>query len=303
VPVPPVRPVRLRKRVFRGTWAVEQGLLTPAQLRSSAWRRLRRDVYADAQIQVTHRLLAIGASLVMPPSAVFGGLTAAVLWGAVDLATAADPVEVVVPPGQRWTPGPGITVRSVDPGSDLVGSPRWLRRTSRVRTCLDLARQGSLDESVVLLDRLVAAGVAALSDVRAAAEVLPPGRGSRQIRQVAALADGRAESPPETRVRLLLHRSSLPAPIAQYVVRHHGRFVARVDFAWPEHQLALEYDGLWHGEKEQFQRDRRRLNALLAAGWRVIFVTAADLRRPDLLLRRIAAALADRQFGSVAASR
>jgi very-short-patch-repair endonuclease len=69
-------------------------------------------------------------------------------------------------------------------------------------------------------------------------------------------------------------------------------FVARVDFAWPERRLALEYDGLWHGGAGQFIRDRERLDRLREAGWQVVFVTAADLRDPDRLLARIAAALA-----------
>jgi very-short-patch-repair endonuclease len=56
--------------------------------------------------------------------------------------------------------------------------------------------------------------------------------------------------------------------------------------------VALEYDGLWHAEPGQFAQDRERLNRLTAAGWRVVFVTAADLRRPEQLLARIAAALA-----------
>ncbi|WP_091537431.1 endonuclease domain-containing protein [Modestobacter sp. DSM 44400] len=67
--------------------------------------------------------------------------------------------------------------------------------------------------------------------------------------------------------------------------------MARVDFAWPEHRLAVAYDGLWHGEPGQFAADRERLNRLLAAGWRVLFVTAADLRTPDRLIARIAAEL------------
>jgi very-short-patch-repair endonuclease len=79
--------------------------------------------------------------------------------------------------------------------------------------------------------------------------------------------------------------------VAQFTVRHEGRFVARVDFAWPEHKLALEYDGLWHGEPGQFAKDRQRLNKLRAAGWQVIHVTAADLRDPRRLLRLIADAL------------
>jgi hypothetical protein len=130
-----------------------------------------------------------------------------------------------------------------------------------------------------------------VDELRAAAAVAP-GRDCRRIRHAAELADGLAESPQETRVRLLLHRSPLPDPVAQFTVRDGGRRVARVDFAWPEHRLALEYDGAWHGEPGQFRRDRDRLNRLTAAGWRVIFVTAADLRSPDALLRRIAQALA-----------
>jgi G:T-mismatch repair DNA endonuclease (very short patch repair protein) len=48
---------------------------------------------------------------------------------------------------------------------------------------------------------------------------------------------------------------------------------------------------MWHAEAGQFARDRRRLNRLQAAGWRVVFVTAADLRRPEELIARIAEAL------------
>jgi hypothetical protein len=282
---------------------VENGILTPAQLRSAAWQRLRRDVYADARLAPSHRLQVVGVSLVMPGSAVFGGLTAATLWGATELTTAGDDVEVVVPPGVRWTPGPGVRVRTAELGEDVVPDRPHLRRTARVRTAVDLIRRGVLDDAVVLLDRLVAARVVELPAVRAALDQLLPGRGTRLARQVAVLADGLAGSPQETRVRLLLHRSPLPRPVAQHVVRRDGRFVARVDFAWPEHRLALEYDGLWHGEPGQFQRDRRRLNALLAAGWRVVFVTAADLHHPERLLRRIAEALFGSEIGSAAASR
>ena len=93
-------------------------------------------------------------------------------------------------------------------------------------------------------------------------------------------------------MRLLLGRSPLPAPIAQFRVRDGPRFVARVDFGWPAQRVALEYDGLWHAEPGRFARDRQRLNRLQAAGWRVVFATAADLHGPGPLLARIAAALA-----------
>lgn len=84
----------------------------------------------------------------------------------------------------------------------------------------------------------------------------------------------------------------MPAPVPQFAVRVDGRFVARVDLAWPDLRVAVEYDGVWHAEPGRFARDRRRLNRLQAAGWRVVFVTAEDLRRPDELVARVAGALA-----------
>jgi very-short-patch-repair endonuclease len=268
-------------------------VLTEPQLRSRAWRRLRRDVYADAELPVDHRLLARGVSLVMPPSAALGGATAAVLHGLTDLASAADPVEVVVPPGTRWTPGPGAWVRSAPLDGDVVRDGPWLRWTAPVRTAVDLVRRDGTDESVVLLDRLVAARLVDLAEVRAAVAALPAGgRGNAAARRAVLLADGLAESPPETRLRLLLHRSDLPRPVAQFQVRVDGRFVARVDFAWPDRRLAVEYDGAWHGDPEQLPKDRRRLNRLTAAGWRTHFVTKEDMRRPDDVLAGVAAALA-----------
>jgi G:T-mismatch repair DNA endonuclease (very short patch repair protein) len=48
---------------------------------------------------------------------------------------------------------------------------------------------------------------------------------------------------------------------------------------------------VWHAEPGQFAKDRARLNRLQAAGWRVVFVTASDLRDPVGLVSRIAEAL------------
>jgi very-short-patch-repair endonuclease len=72
---------------------------------------------------------------------------------------------------------------------------------------------------------------------------------------------------------------------------HGTRFVARVDFAWPDRKVAVEYDGLWHAEDGQFAKDRQRLNQLQAEGWRIVFVTAGDMYRPEEVIARIAAAL------------
>ena len=273
--------------MFRGSRAVETGLLTPAQLRSSAWRRVRHDVYAPAELPVDHLLLTRAVGLVAPPEAVFGGLTAVVLWGGAEFASVDDPVEVVVPPGIRWQPGGGVAVRTAQVNGDVVTSRAGLRWTSRVRTAVDLIRRGELDDGVVLLDRLVNKGIVPLEPVRDAVTALPRCRGSKLAREIALLADGWAESPPETRLRLLMLRAGLPTPVAQFRVFDDDGFVARVDLAYPELKIAIEYDGAWHGQAGQLTKDRARLNRLFEAGWRVVFVTAADMHDPEALIRRI----------------
>jgi very-short-patch-repair endonuclease len=159
-------------------------------------------------------------------------------------------------------------------------------------TAVDLGRAPRpVEESVALVDALVGCGAAELDAVRVEAAAAT-GPGCRRARRVVALADGLAGSPQETRLRLFLHASRLPRPVAQHTVRDaEGRFVARVDFAWPDLRVAVEYEGRWHGELQQVAPDRARLNRLTAAGWRVVFVTAEDLREPDRLLARIAAVL------------
>ena len=211
------------------------------------------------------------------------------LWG-VDLAGAADDVEVTVPAASHPSRVRGLRVRR----ADIPRAHRWRRRGLPVSTggatALRLAGLLDVDSAVVAVDQLCAAGAVDLATVRALAKAAR-GPGSARAREVSALADGLAASPQETRLRLLIARSHVSMPVAQYPVRHGGRLVARVDFAWPERKIALEYDGLWHGEPGQFAKDRRRLNLLREAGWQVIFVTAADMHDPELLLTRIAAAI------------
>jgi hypothetical protein len=274
--------------VFRGSWAVASGLLTWRQLRGRTWRRLLHDVYVHAEVPVTHRLRVEAACLLLP-DAIATGRSAAVLWG-VELAGPADAVEVTLPPSAGPRRLPGITVRR----ATIPPEHRWHRSgvpvTTPEATAVRLAVALAGDDAVVAVDRMVASGIVDLAPVRALASVTR-GPGSARARAVCALADGLAGSPQETRLRLLMARARLPPPVAQYVVLHEGRFVARVDFGWPDRRVAVEYDGLWHAGDGQFAKDRRRLNRLRAAGWTVVFVTAAQLHRPEELVAEIAAAL------------
>src|SRR3712207_6275574 len=103
-------PEELRRAVFRGSWAVRRGLLTPDELRGPAWMALFRDVYVGAHRPVTHALRARAAAGVLRPGAVVTGRSAAVLWG-LDLATADDDVELTLTPGAHPMRMPGIRAR------------------------------------------------------------------------------------------------------------------------------------------------------------------------------------------------
>ena len=82
------------------------------------------------------------------------------------------------------------------------------------------------------------------------------------------------DSAPEARVARLLVRAGLPRPEQQHPVRAGGR-TYRLDLAYPQAQLAIEYDGWdFHSTREAFDRDRARANDLELAGWRILRFTS-----------------------------
>ncbi len=86
-------------------------------------------------------------------------------------------------------------------------------------------------------------------------------------------------SPLETRFFQLVRRSSLPMPVCQHVIRNGSRFVARVDFAFPEAKLAVECQSKsWHSSKDAREADLARLAKLSDLGWTVEFVTDEEMR-------------------------
>lgn len=287
----PHRPPALRGAVFRKRDVLASGLLTTDALRSSAWRRLFQGVYADADLPDTFGVRVRGARLALPDFAVFSGRTAAFLHGATELADLRTPVEVTVPAGTRCGAVAGIRVRRALLTAPEVVSVRGWRCTTPARTAWDVARWEALPDAVAAVDVLLARAVVGKAEL--GEEVgRRSGRGVRKAQTVVDLADARAESQPESRLRVLLALAGMPA-VPQHTVRDaSGEFVARVDLAYPELRIAIEYDGAWHGEAGQLSRDRRRHNRLVAAGWTVFYVTAADMRDPAGLLARIRAWLA-----------
>ena len=109
-----------------------------------------------------------------------------------------------------------------------------------------------------------------------------------------SLADAGAESPQETRLRLLLVRSGLPRPVTQIPVTNDwGHVARRIDMGWPEWMVGAEYDGEHHWtDPARHAEDIERLEFLAARGWMIVRVSARQLRyQSALVVERVRTAL------------
>jgi hypothetical protein len=291
MPTTPYRPINLQWQLFRGSQALDEGLLTPNQLRSSAWRRPLRDVYADSRLEPDHGLSCHAAALLMPPSAVLSGPSAAWLHGVEAAVGADDAVHVSVPPGTGFGPVNGLVVHSVELPAGEVTTQIGLRCTTASRTVWDLARWFELVKAVPVLDAMLGRGLVTPVELRLSLAAREGMRGWRRAAAAFDLADGRAQSPPESVIRVRLVRAGLPRPEPQHPIAMRG-LTLHPDLAWPDFHVALEYDGSHHAEPDALDLDRRRLNLLVGAGWVVLHATRQHLGHGfDQLRRDVEAAL------------
>ncbi|MEO3742195.1 DUF559 domain-containing protein [Plantactinospora sp. B5E13] len=319
MPRAPHVPRELAFLPFSADRAITAGLLTRRMLRSSCWRRLLPDVYVheDGYRPDDHRMWCDAVALTLPPGAALAGPSAAYLWG-VDLLPRQSPVFVVLPEAARPRHRDRIVVAHHRLAPDDVTRFAGLPVTTGVRTAFDLGRSafaGSVrrtdgvatdpdadrsegrTRALVAVDALLNRRVVRLSDLAAYLAAHPRRPGTAQLRELLPLAEPLSESPMETRLRLVLYDAGLPSPTAQHEVYDaRGRFLARVDLAYPRLRIALEYEGDHHRERAHFRRDVARLNALRAAGWLVLRFTADDvLRSPGRVVRQVAQALSERR--------
>jgi hypothetical protein len=277
--------------VFRGSVAVAAGLVSPGELRGPRYNRLLPDVYAPAALPVDLVLRSRAAYLWAGGSGVLTGYSAAELLGA-ECAPKDAPAELAVPGAHpRWPAGVRVSRAVLAP--DEYRTYREVRLTTPLRTAYDLARRADLTEAVVAVDALCREFGMKPAEVLEFAGRHPGSRGCAQLPDVVALADPRAESPMETRLRLLLVRAGLPVPLTQYpVLDRGGHVLAWVDLAYPSHLIAIEYEGADHFAAERVLRDAHRGTRLTDLGWRVYRYFARDLyRHPHRIVAEISRGL------------
>lgn len=281
-------------RPFRTRDAAQAGAPTRGMLAGPAFRSVFRGTHVAAGVDVDLLVRAHAAGLLVE-DAVVGGYAAAAVLGA-DCAPRDAAVELVVG-RRRLRPRPGLSLRQDVLRPDEVVVVDGLAVTSPVRSAYDLVRALGFVEGVVALDALARVGAFAPEAVLDHPGTRARPRGHRRLPPAVAASNPRAQSPPETRLRLVLVAHGVPCPELQYPVTGVPvAWVPHVDMAWPECKVAVEYQGDQpRTDPEQWRRDQERWALLAAAGWLVIPATWEDLyRRPGTFAARVRTALAAR---------
>jgi hypothetical protein len=276
--------------VFIASHAIADGAITRKQLRLLGYRRLVQGVYADPGLGLDHRLRCTGVALLLPRGTAIGGHSAAA-WHGAPFAGTNDPVTVLRTADVRWAGPRGVRVHRTVLAPDDVIVVDDVPVSSPLRTAWDLAALEPVGTAVAALDAMVRAGSVSLDALTTRVVGSAGEWGITRVRRALGLVDPRAESPPESKVRVALVLAGL-TPVPQFHVLHRGEFLAKVDFAWPEAKLVVEYEGAHHFDAERIIEDDRRYAALTAAGWRVIRLHAPDLRNLDDVVQQIRDALA-----------
>lgn len=276
---------------------IAEGLLTRNDLRRR-YVKLHRNVYARRDVELTALDHAEAAWLWSNRDAVLVGSSAAAMLGTKWL-SADDPAEV----GRTRYPSPnGIIVRSGAIADDEICTVSGIPCTTPARTAYDIGRRlRPLERAIVQIDALLNATRVSPSAVEEIASRYRGARGIRDLRAALDLVDAGAESPQETRLRLLLVQSGLPRPVTQIPVRNdRGRVVRRIDMGWPQWMVGAEYDGEQHfTNPDAYAEDIERLEFLASRGWTIVRVSSRQLRwdRPKIVARVSKALEASRHYG------
>jgi hypothetical protein len=316
----------------RDAWAQARGLaegqdwlVTADQLRAlnlspsevSTWLRrgegfaLLRGVYlCDPQMyeQVPEKVWWRAALLRHGPRSVLVGRTGARALGVEGL-PASDPVlEVAVvggvprarttsrPPGGDG-PGQHVVVRQLPVREEQVSVVGGLRVRNVQQTIVDAALQLDRAHALCALDSVLFRELVDREQLDAAVLAAGHRRGCSQLRVMAGLADGRAQSPLESRLRLACVDGDLTPDDLQYEVTvPPGIVVAVGDLAWfrvRKRPLLAEGDGEYvHGLPPAVFRDRRRGNTLVTRACDTVRFTWSDALRPAYVQYVVRGALA-----------
>ena len=239
------------------------------------------ETHADRRTLALARIAGTARRLRAP--VVFSHVSAALLWGLPLWRTPAQ-VHLVHPSRASARSDATVVRHTAHLDDDDVRIVAGVRVTSLERTLVDCAALLEPVARLVVADAALAAG-ADPEDVARRAHDARRTRHAVRLRAVVEHADAGAESPLESASRFVVLRDGLPRPQTQ--VRVQTRLGAVwSDWGWEEFSLLAEYDGrAKYSEQAAFMAEKRRHDALVEAGQRVIRVVAEDLRGSALTAR------------------
>lgn len=228
--------------------------------------------------------------------AVFSHTTAALLHGApLDWRWENSPlIHVTVPADEASPHARGLRGHHAPMPTEDVTLLHDLRVTTAARTWCDLS-------SLLPLEDLVAAGdyfihhrmpLTTIPELSRRVWQMAGRRGVRTAREALPLLHDRAESRPETLLRIILVHAGLRPEINHTLIDTETGRARRPDFLLPDQRLILEYQGDYHRTKEQWRKDMTRRSRLEAQDRRVMELNADDLKDPAELVSRIRALIA-----------
>jgi hypothetical protein len=277
---------RAHHGVFRGEHARLAGLSDrqiEERIRGRRWERLHRDVYRISGAPPTWVGDLLAACWAGGFRAVASHRSAARLHGLPGGTTQV--VEISCP---RWrrTRQPSLVVHETK-----LLAPRDITiidgvpSTTAERTVFDMCGAVRLGMAELVFESALRRGLVSTSQMWRALDRLsrsgrPGGTNLRTLLQARDPRQAHTDSEMEVRVLQLLRAAGLPDPVVQYEVWDGSRFVARVDMAYPDAGVAIEYDSdEFHSGRLATRRDRDRRHRLIAAGWLPIDVGPEQLRR------------------------
>jgi hypothetical protein len=238
-----------------------------------------------------------------PATTVVSHVSAAKLWG-IPIPGRSDRDErlhVSVPPDMRAPRGRGVVGHHVRLHPLDVASHHGIRVTSQARTLCDLASVIDREDLLAAADylrwrRRDDALRVGLSEIQRSIDRHPTSRGVARLRAIAQLTTDRADSAPESIIRYRILAAGFPPPDVNFeAFDDRNNFIAMPDLAFPGIKVALDYEGDHHRvQREQWERDIRRVPRLQDAGWHHTRISRADLRDSSDFLVRLARTLRTR---------
>lgn len=275
-------------------WELRQGL------KESRLRVVFRGVSVDARVPDSRALRIAAIKLVAPPYAVVCDCSASWLHG-VDAYRPSDRFDLVpslvIPHGRTRVTLAHVKCRQAMIPTEDVMDIDGVLVTVPIRTASDLLRKLWTPYALAAADGLAHAGLIDPIELWHYVARLKGYRGIVQARRLADLVEPDTESPGESWTRLRLVDAGFPRPEPQFVIAdRHGREIYRLDLAYPEQRVAVEYDGVeFHTDEPDTDHDAKRRQQLRDRwGWRTVVADRTSILGDEEAFEREVAELLGR---------